>query len=651
MKPLSSQEIVEVRQLVDNIRKWKRFYYDGNPLVSDQVYDGAELRLSQLIPNHPVLSEVGSSSDGFKQIDYVSQGSEKMLSLDKVYSIEEVESFVDGRRYVAMVKLDGLSLKAVYEDGKLILAHTRGNGSVGDIVTSNFYFVNGAIPENLNEFKKFEVRGEVCMSVSDFQALNNERSSKGEELFTNARNAASGSLKQKDFVETASRKLTFLAYVLKIDGKPDLSKTEQLLTLEKIGFRTPRIKKPNALKGIKECVDETTSVRQKLPIQIDGIVFALDDADVRKSLGCTNHHPRFEIAYKFPSDKGTTTLKDIEWEVSRTGRIIPTGIIDPIEIGGSTINRLTLNNAKWVFDKRAVIGEEIIMQKAGDVIPNFVSAVRPICDIPKENVKIPTVCPSCGTKVSVSGVDIICTNKMCPGVASKKIKHYVSKSAVDIDGIGEKLVDQLISANLIRTPADLFTLTEDMLMDIDRMGERKAQKIISSIDQARQQTPEVFLLSLGIDSLGKDISAKLADNMDFTTMLPTIDLLTLDNVAQTTADSIMNGLKETKWLADELRKHVSIKQSQNVQISNVLTGKAFCLSGTVVVTFKNGDTYEDREAIQLLIKNYGGRAVSSVSKKLDYLVAGPGSGSKSDKAKEYGIPIISGEELTKMMES
>jgi len=648
MKQLSASELSEVRTLVDNIRKWKKAYYDGNPLVTDQAYDGAEMRLAQLIPNHPVLSEVGAPSDGFEQIDYVSQGEAPMLSLDKVHSVEEVIKFIDGRDYVPMVKLDGLSVCAIYENGKLSLAHTRGNSKVGEKITNNFYFVHGAIPENIGEFKKFSVRGEVCMSNADFESLNKEQAAKGAELFSNPRNAATGSLKQKTWIETAYRKVVFLAYCLHINGQPEMSKRDQLLTLEKMGFKTPRIKIPAALKGIKECIEETTNARPNLPIQIDGIVFALNNVCDR--IGYTNHHPKFETAYKFASESGITKLLDIEWNVSRTRRVVPVGKVSPIEIGGAVINKLTLNNAKWLFDNRIIIGEEIEMERANDVIPKFKGMCKDLKDLDQSKVVIPRVCPSCSSKLVVSGVDLLCPNVGCPGAAVERIKHYVSKPVVNIEGVGTKLIDQLVEANLIKTPADLFKLTKEQLMPIDRMGERKADNVLTSIDKAKKQSPEVFLLGLGVEALGKDISAKIADFVNFDTLEITCDIMSIDGVAEKTAKSVTEGLKEIKWLADELRKYVTIEKKQIVKVSDSLGGKSYCVSGHVELDFKDGAHYEDREAIQALIKNYGGRVVTSVSKKLDILVAGPGSGSKSDKAKEYGIPIITGADLVKMME-
>lgn len=649
MKSLTTNEITEAKQLVDNIRKWKKAYYSGKPIVSDQVYDGAEMRLQKLIPNHPVFSEVGAAADGFETINYVAQGVDKMLSLDKVYNAREVVSFVGKQHYVAMVKLDGLSLRAVYENSNLVCAHTRGNGSVGDVVTGNFYFVSGSIPSKFPKFSKFSVRGEVVMLIKDFNALNAEKKSRGEELFSNPRNAAAGSLKQKDFMETASRKLTFFAYHLNVPGYTFKTKTEMLLALEEMGFKTPRIKSPAALSGIQQCIDETTKVRSQLPVAIDGLVFEYDEIELHEQLGCTNHHPRYAIAYKFASDSGTTRLVKKEWEVSRTRRIVPVGIIEPIELSGAVCTKVTLHNAKWVKDYRIADGEELVIERAGDVIPHFLETVRQTNEIDEQSVSIPTHCPACNSPVVWDGVDITCPNKQCSGAAEKLIKHYVSKPVVNIEGVGEKLIEQLIQNGYIKTPADLYTLTRPHLLRLEKFGDRKAENVLESINKARTQSKVTFLLSLGVESLGKDVAAKIADLVDLDTLEVKGDITTIDGIADTTARSVINGLKEVKWLADELRKHVTVQDVQQVVVSNVLNGKSFCLSGSVEFEF-DGKKYAERTEIQELIKSYGGRIVSGVSKKLDYLVAGPGSGSKSDKAREYGLPILSGDDLLKMLE-
>lgn len=650
-KTLTPVEITEVRERLTKRQEWKRAYYKGAPLVTDQMYDGNELRLQELIPGSPLLEDVGAEPDqAFQKINYVEQGADKMLSLDKVYSSPEVVKFVAGRGNVAMVKLDGLSVRAVYVDGKLEVAHTRGTGSVGEVVTKNFYFVKDSIPTTLPKVSRFEIRGEVCMAKSDFLELNKAMIAAGKEPFANPRNAAVGAFKQQDALETATRKLQFLAYHLKVDGHRLKSKMDILLALEKMGFKTPRLKHPETLKGIAECIDFVTKARSSLPFDIDGIVFALDDMNVRDSLGATRHHPKDEVAYKFKSDSGTTILNSIEWDVSRTRRVVPVGLIEPIELAGASCSRVTLHNAKWVYEKRLLPGEEIRVERAGEVIPHVLDTVRSTNDIPLAEVAkiIPHECPACKSKLVRSGVDLMCTNTKCSGAAIKLIKHYVSKPVVNVDGVGEKLVEQLVEAGFVRSPVDLFTLTRDQLMTLDRMGETKATNVLSSIEAARVQSIPVFLLSLGVESLGHDVAEKIAEVIDLETLTPTCDLTTISGIADTTANSVIQGLKEAKPLAEALLKQVAVIVVKRTVV-DVLKGRSFCVSGKVEFTFE-GHEYTERGAIQELIKTRGGKVVSSVSKSLNYLVAGPGSGDKSVKAGEYDVSIIDGAMLAKMME-
>jgi DNA ligase (NAD+) len=647
MNSLTPTQIAEAGKLVSDIRKWKAAYYNGTALVIDQVYDGAEMRLKQLIPDHPVLSEVGAPSSDFETIDYVARGASPMMSLDKVYSIKEVESFVAGRQYVPMAKLDGMSLRAEFEDGKLVLAHTRGNKTVGDVVTSNFYFVNGAFPTKFPKAPKFAVRGEVVMTSKDFEDLNKLREAKGEDLFSNPRNAAAGSMKNKDFMITAGRKLSFLAYILEIPGFTFKTKMDMLLALEEMGYKTPRIKSATALKSIKDCIEETTRVRDQMPVAIDGLVFELNDVSLQEQLGCTGHHPKWAMAYKFANDSGKTCLTRKEWEVSRTRRVVPVGIIEPLELAGAVCTKVTLNNAKWVRDYRIADGEELVIERAGDVIPHFVEMVRETKDITSD-LGIPTTCPSCQTPLVESGVDLLCPNLQCCGAAVKVIKHYVSKPVVNIDGVGEKLVEQLVENGYIKTAADIYTLTKPQLLRLEKFGDRKADNVLESIQKAKTQTKIVFLLSLGIDGLGKDVAAKIVDMVDLDTLTVNGDLCSVDGISDITANAVLSGLGESTNFVAELRKHVTIQDVKKAVVSNVLNDKSFCVSGSVIFEF-NGKKYIEREEVQDLIRAYGGRVVTGVSKKVNILVAGPGSGSKSDKAREYGIPIISGDDLVKMI--
>lgn len=650
MKQLTQNEIVEARDLIEKIRKWKSAYYSGHPLVSDQIYDGAEFRLAQLIPNHPVLSEVGAVMDGFETLNYVESGADKMLSLDKVHSIDEAIKFIGGRDYVPMVKLDGMSVRAVYEDGKLILAHSRGNGISGDVFTGNFYFVRDAVPENIDKSIKFEVRGEVCVTNKDFEAMNKEREENGEVIFSNPRNATA-LLKQKDFLEVAKSRLVFLAYVLKIENHPELSKREQLVLLERMGFKTPMIKNSTAQKGVKECIEEFTRIRDTLPIVIDGLVFALNDVNLRQSLGYTSHHPKYEIAYKFASEKGRTFLREIQWNVTRTRRIVPTGIIDPIELSGAVCSRVTLNNAKWVLDNRIAVGEEIIVERANDVIPHFTETIKQTEDIPIESVCIPTICPSCSTKLVQTGVDMECPNLNCNGASIEYLKFYVSKPVTNMDTIGDKIIDQLYDAGFVKTPADLFKLTKAQIMTLDRMGEKKCENILESIKTAKKQDKEMFLRSLGIDGLGKTVSKLIVDKIDWSSKILrlTSELRDIEGIGPIISQNIKDGLNNKLEFISELLNYIEIEDKQKIMTSKqVFHGETFCITGKVIFIYEDKE-YSERDDIQKLIESLGGKVVSSVSGKLNYLLAGENAGSKLDKATELGVTVISADDFVKMI--
>jgi len=647
---LTPTQLTEASELITKLRLWKNAYYiDNKPVVSDQVYDGGEMRLKQLIPDHPFFDEVGSTVDGFKPIDYVAAGGEKMLSLEKAYTEPEVTKFAGKDAWVPMVKLDGTSLRAIYSGGKIELAHTRGNGTVGDDVTNNFYFVKGSTPKKY-KWDTFEVKGEVCMTFDDFDAVNIERERDGEEVFKNPRNAASGSLKQLDMFETAKRKLQFVAYAIKVEGHSFKSKTEMLDSLEEMGFVTARLK--IKFNTIADVIDKVTKMREKIPIPIDGIVFALDAVSVREKKGYTGHHPKYEMAYKFASESGITKLLDYEWNVTRTRRIVPVGLIEDIELSGAVCSRVTLHNAKWVHDKHIAIGEEIVIERSGDVIPHFVKTVRATKDIPwssKDN--LPTKCPACRTTlVRVGNVDLGCPNEHCSGAAYEAIMHYVGKPVVNIKAVGDKLIAQLIKANLIEDPADLFTLTKSDLMTLDRMGDKKAEKTLEAINKARTQDVQTFLRSLGVELLGKDVSEKIADFVDLDTLTVTRDLTHIDGIAETTATAVTEGLDKSRPLADKLRQYVKITTGKAVALGNSLEGSAFCVSGSVEFDL-DGENYSERSQIQNLIKSYGGKVSSSVSGRTSYLVAGPGSGSKSTKADDLGVTIIDGNKLAELIEN
>jgi len=644
-----------IRELEDKIIKYDYEYFVLNaPTVSDYEYDRDKRELAQLHPESPRLTSIQPSPQGFVTINYVNEGYSAMLSLDKAYSQEEVEKVLDNHEYVALYKIDGLACSATFEDGKLVESHTRGNGKVGDVITDNFSFVSDAVPifpDKIKNLPRFEVRGEVYMKKSAFVELNAEKEKNGEQLFTSARNAASGSLKQKNPYETAKRKLSFFAYDLLIDGKKIPTETELLSILEFMGFKTPWIK---TKKDLKEYISAVTEERSKLDFDIDGIVFAINSKEEQKKLGYTSHHPKFKIAYKFQSENGTTTLLSKEWVISRTGRLKPVGIIEPIELAGAKCARVTLHNAKFIVDNRIEDGEEIVIERSGDVIPHFLSMVSDLDSNKRGDVILPDTCPSCGValyKNFTDNVDLICPHKTCPGRERSYLKFYVSKPVVNLDTVGTKVIDQLYDAGLVRIPADLYSLTEDDLMKLDRMGKRKAEKILEAIKIARKQDKEMFLRSLGIDGLGKTVSRLIVDKIDWSTNIlrTTAPLDHIEGIGPIIAKNIEEGLENKAGLIAELLSYINIEEEEEVEeLDQIFNGESFCVTGKVIFEY-NEKQYEDRAEIQKLIMALGGKTSSSVSSKLNYLLAGEKAGGKLTKAISAGVKVISSKEFETMI--
>jgi len=657
----------EIIQLDQEISEHDYNYFVLNkPTISDYEYDRKKRRLAQLWPECPRLQAIQPSPEGFKTINYVDNGYSSMLSLDKAYSEEEIKKVLGNNEYIALYKIDGLACSATFENGKLIEAHTRGNGKVGDTITDNFSFISDAVPifyDKIKELPRFEVRGEVYMKKSVFAELNEEKKKAGEQLFASARNASSGSLKQKNPYETAKRKLSFFAYDLIIDGKKIPTETELISILNIMGFNTPHVKVKERLNkstevsaislDISAIIDQVTKERSYLDYDIDGIVFAIDDKNIQKKMGYTSHHPKFKIAYKFQSASGTTTLLGKEWVVSRTGRVKPVGLIEPIELSDAKCGRVTLHNAKFIIDNRIADGEEIVIERSGDVIPHFLSMVSDLDSDKRESIDLPTRCPSCDSILYEdfdNNVDLICLNKECPGLQRSYLKFYVSKPVVNMNTIGDKVIDQLYDANFIKTPADLYRITKSQLMTLDRMGDKKADKILNSINDARKQNKETFLRSLGIDGLGKTVSKLIVSKVDWgTTALKTSSKIDgIDGIGPIIAKNIDEGFVSKSNLICDLFSNIDVEEEKTEILDHIFNGEKFCVTGKIVFEYDN-KSYSERNEIQKLIEALGGKTFSSVSSNLDYLLAGEKAGGKLSKANGLGVKVIDPEEFKKMI--
>lgn len=631
-----------------------RYYVLNSPVITDSEYDALEKELAQLDPDNYLLQEVGANSftKGFKTYDYVKAGAAKMLSLGKVYSATEIESFLKGREYVILLKVDGLACRAVYESGRLVQAHTRGNGETGEMVTENFAAVRGTLPKKVLEFPgRFEIRGEVYMDHETFERVRTENP---KENYANPRNTASGSLKQDNPMVTASRGLRFLAYDLKIDGREFATETEMLETIRELGFGIPRVSIPDSITSIEGIIQHITKMRPNLPLDIDGIVFVLDDRSIWTKLGFTSHHPKYKMAFKFESESGSTVLLRKEWEVSRNRRIKPVGIIEPIELAGAICNRVTLHNAKFVVDNRIVDGEEIVIERSGDVIPHWLSMVSDLSTMARSQVSLPSHCPSCSTTLVFNpeqNVDLMCPNVHCPGAAKRYLEYYISKPVTNMKNFGVETVGALFDKGFIRTPADLFSLTSETLQRLDGVKERKAQKILDAIASARVQTPERFLVSLGIDGLGHEVARLIVDEIDWktVTLKPTANLESIQGIGNVLSVQVSKGLIMARSLIESLLQFVTIDLPEEVEVNDVLNGKTFCLTGKVVINNK-GQELSSRSAIEEVIRSLGGKPVGSVSSKLDFLVQGEGGGSKAAKAASLGITTLTAADLEDMLQ-
>lgn len=661
----------EIDALAAAIDRHDELYWKKNRIeISDAEYDQLRQRLKQLAPAHPALQQTGEE---LKKNEATVQHAVPMLSIEKVFSSAEVAvwaadagAFTDASEIdglVATYKVDGSSCSLIYENGLLLQAATRGNGREGNLITRNALQVSG-IPHSLKGAEKFlkgrfEVRGEIYCSRAAFEAaierferLLAEGQAKAVERPPNARNFCSGSIMLKDPREVAQRQLSFMAHgcIGKIPGADGLCESSNFKALEALRFQTPFFKHISKPEQIAERVAEIDAARDGLPYDTDGVVFVVNRLALHDELGATSHHPRYKIAFKFQREQGETTVRELLWKTSRSGRVCPTLRVAPIHLGGATVELCTAHNAKHVLEIGVAPGDTVLLER--EVIPYLVKKVSgPV----KKAELVPSVCPSCGATLLWDDTQ---TNLMCPNLGGCKSQlldylcHYVSKHAADLDGIGEGLIGKMLDAGLLQSPADFYTLTEKILLahkrQLEPMGARLAQKIVVNIGHAREQRLDVFLVSLGIRGLGRSVSAKLAQafgTLEKILRAPREEFLKIDGIAETLADGIARGLNDRAGLIAQLTRHVVLKEVQKAE--GTLSGKSFCLTGHVEFDF-DGRHYDARDAIEALIASKGG-AIKNVSKKLDYLVAGTDGGSKSEKAQKAGVKIVDAMELVALL--
>ena len=659
----AQKRIEELRKQTDYYAQ--KYYDDDAPEISDFEYDMLMVELRNLEKDYPQFLSKDSLTQ--KVGGHVKEGFEKVThevplqSLQDIFSFEEVEEFchkmeekakengIDKVKYVIETKIDGLSSALEYKDGKFVRGATRGNGLVGEDVTQNLKTVK-TIPMEIDDKIDITVRGEVFISKTDFEKMNQEREENEEELFANARNAAAGSLRQLDSNITKKRPLNIYIFnVQKIEGKEFNSHFEELEYLEKLGFNVNPVRIPcSNIEEVKKAINKIGEDRENLTFGIDGAVVKVDNLKLRTILGTTSKVPKWAIAYKYPPEQKETILKDIEFQVGRTGVITPLAILEPVRVAGSLISKTTLHNEDFVKEKGLKIGDRVIIQKAGDVIPEIVRAVVEKRDGTEKEFVMPTHCPVCGAEtVREEGESAVrCTGIECPAKLYRNLVHFVSREAMNIDGLGENIIGILLEKKMISNIADIYDLEFEDLASLKKNGKKFAQNLIDSINISKQNDLYRLITALGIRHVGvkaAKVLAKTYENMDNLANASIEDLSQVDEVGPIVANSINEffSQEQTKDLLKRLKDAgVNMERQKEENEDDRFAGKTFVLTGSL-------EKYSREEASNI-IEKFGGKTSSSVSKKTTYLLAGEDAGSKLTKAQSLGVQIISENEFEEM---
>ncbi len=651
----------EAKTLRKKLDRWAEDYYSKDaPEVEDHVYDQNYNRLLELEAEFPqivtpdsITQRVGGQiNSDFSKVEHEIP----MLSMGDVFSKEELKEFDQRMQklvghpvaYNVELKIDGLSLSLEYTDGKLTRASTRGNGSVGEDVTANARYIKD-IPRVLPEKITTEVRGECYMSKEAFASLNKERDEKGEAVFANPRNAAAGSLRQLNAQVTKKRDLSTFIYTWVNPPKDITSQHQAIQEMSKLGFHTNQTgKKLSSMDEVFDFIDEYTKKRDSLAYGIDGIVLKVDELSLQQELGNTVKVPRWEIAYKFPPEEQETVVRDIEWTVGRTGVVTPTAVMDPVQLAGTTVSRAVLHNADLLKQKDVRIGDTVLLHKAGDIIPEISKVI--LSKRPKDSkpYEIPTLCPSCGQElVHLEGeVALRCINPSCPAQVEEGIIHFASRTAMDITGLGPKIVKQLIAKDLVHNVADLYHLTAADLSQLDHFKEKSINNLLTAIENSKKNSVELLITGLGIDHVGAKAAKLIAQKFKNLSKIMTLgvqELAAIDTIGMTIAQSM------TTYFAQDSAKEL-IEDLKNSGVNMQYLGEDepeavpdnFFKEKTVVLTGKLA--HFTRSEFTKQLQERGAKVTGSVSKKTDYVIYGEDAGSKYAKAEKLGIPLLTEEE-------
>lgn len=652
-------EIKEIEKLRKELEYHSKLYYENDaPEISDYEYDMMFRRLKELETKHPEYQSISSPTNRvggnalakFAKVEHTV----RLGSLQDVFTFDELSLFIDGidsgDEYSVEYKIDGLSVALTYNNGKLVLGATRGDGNIGENVTENLLTVHN-VPRSIPYKGHIVVRGEVYMSKETFQKLNKEREARGESLFANPRNAAAGSLRQNDSNITKERELDIFIFNVQEADINFITHKESLDFLSSLGFTViPDTKIARNKDEIINAINDFGEKRPTLPFDIDGAVIKMNSIARRIETGENTSTPKWAVAYKYPPERKETILEDIQINVGRTGVLTPIAFLSPVYIAGTTVSKATLHNEDFIKDRDIRIGDSVIIQKAGDIIPEIVSVNNKKRDGNQMIFSFPTVCPSCGEPVfrEEGQAFVRCTNAKCPAQALMNIVHFVSKEAMNIDGLGPSIISQLYNNGMICDVADLYSLNVQQLSELDRMGETSAQNIISAIEASKSNGLSTLLCSLGIHQVGSIAAVSIAKkfgNIEKLFEVTEEELTEIKDIGSITAKNVINYFShpQTRELINKLNKYdVVLSYIGKTNDSEIFAGKTFVLTGTLPTM--------TRDEASDLIKRNGGKVSSSVSKNTSFVLAGEEAGSKLIKAKDLGVDIITEDELRLMID-
>ncbi len=659
----------EARSKIESLREELNrandaYYQEAKSIISDTEFDrklrellDLELRFNLQTPDSPTVRIGGQPSKTFPNVEHPVP----MLSLSNTYNVDELFEF-DKRvknilghsdfTYNAELKYDGMALRLRYENRRLVLGATRGDGSTGDDITANIRTIDD-IPLKLRDETPdvVEIRGEAYMELQAFDEMNQKREEEGQPAFANPRNATAGTLKLQDPNIVAGRPIRFFAYDLLLeDTDRELTQSKKLELLEKWGLPVCDIHQEcENIEAVSKLIEKWNEKRNDYPFETDGAVIKVNQERFRDALGQTAKAPRWAIAYKFEADQEITTIKDITLQVGRLGTVTPVAELEPVQLAGTTVKRASLHNEDEIRRKDIRIGDRVVVEKAGEIIPQVVSVVNPDAEGRAEPYQMPDTCPACGSElVRIEGeVALRCINPKCPPQVRIRIEHFASRDAMDIDGLGEAVVAQLVEAGLLETYADLYELKTEQLLPLERMAEKSAQNLIDAITKSKKQPFERVLYGLGIRFVGNKVAKDLArafGTVDAIAEAGLEELTAVDSIGPRIADSLVAFFdnETNRELIERLKSYgLQFEGEQPELKSAALEGKTFVITGTL-------PGLKRKEAADL-IEKHGGKVTGSVSKNTDFLLAGEEAGSKLDKARKLEVPVIDEDKLFEMI--